>query len=219
MITNLEKIDILPARIRIASMLRKAILAGEFEKGQELSLTEIASQVKVSRTPVREAFQILESEGLIELRMNKSAIVKEINVDVIKDHYDMRMLLEGEAIHRATINIMDISEVKKSHAEILAIGGSITSDIYRIYNQNFHTSIWKAAKSEKLYSFLSNLWNGCSFGKTVPELEHQLESIKEHGNMIEYIKQREPDLAKSQMQLHIQRSMNNILDSFNADNY
>lgn len=215
MLKNLEPIDVLPARIRIASILRKAILAGEFEEGQELSLTDIASQVNVSRTPVREAFQMLSSEGLIELRMNKSAIVKKINVDVIKDHYDMRILLEGEAIARATLNHMDTTELDNIHSEMLEYGHDFSSEVYRTYNQNFHTSIWKAANSPKLYSFLSGLWNGSSFGKTVSELDHQIVSIEEHGKMLDYIKNREPHLAKKEMQQHIDRSMKNILDSYN----
>lgn len=215
MAKNLEPIDVLPARIRIASILRKAILAGEFDEGQELSLTDIASQVNVSRTPVREAFQMLANEGLIELRMNKSAIVKRISVDLIKDHYDMRILLEGEAIARATLNNMDATELSAIHSRMLEYGQDFTSETYRTYNQTFHTTIWKASNSSKLFSFLSGLWNGSSFGKTVAELDHQLEAIEEHTKMLYYIKNREPYLAKKEMQHHIERSMNNILDSYN----
>ena len=78
----------MPTRIRIASILRKAILSGEFKEGEELSLTDIANNLGVSRTRVHEAFQILSSENLILLRMNKGAIVKESPSKTIREHFE-----------------------------------------------------------------------------------------------------------------------------------
>ena len=74
----MESMELLPARVRITAILKKALFSGEYKSGDELSLTDIAAKLGVSRTPVREAFQALEAEGLIELRMNKGAIVKPI---------------------------------------------------------------------------------------------------------------------------------------------
>ena len=107
----MESLEMMPARVRITSILKKALLAGEYKSGQELSLTEIAEKLGVSRTPVREAFQTLAAEGLIELRMNKGAIVKQIDQKFITDHYEMRILLESEAAVRAARNGMDVSEL------------------------------------------------------------------------------------------------------------
>ena len=75
----MESLKMMPARIRIASILKKAIYSGEYKSGDELSLTGVAEQLGISRTPVREAFQTLEAEGLITLRMNKGAIVNAID--------------------------------------------------------------------------------------------------------------------------------------------
>ena len=55
----METIQVLPIRVRVTSVLRKALLAGEYRPGEELSLTETAAKLGVSRTPVREAFQSL----------------------------------------------------------------------------------------------------------------------------------------------------------------
>ena len=49
----MESLEMMPARVRITSILKKALLAGEYKSGQELSLTEIAEKLGVSRTPVR----------------------------------------------------------------------------------------------------------------------------------------------------------------------
>ena len=75
----METLEMMPVRIRIAAIVRKAIYSGEYKSGDELSLTDIAAQLGVSRTPVREAFQELEGEGLITLRMNKGAVVNTVD--------------------------------------------------------------------------------------------------------------------------------------------
>ena len=53
----------MPVRVQITAILRKALFSGEYKSGDELSLTETAERLGVSRTPVREAFQTLEDEG------------------------------------------------------------------------------------------------------------------------------------------------------------
>lgn len=211
---KLDSLELMPTRIRIASILRKAILSGEFPAGEELSLTSIAENLGVSRTPVREAFQILASENLLLLRMNKEAIVQGITVKTIQEHFEMRRLLEGEAAARTALRGFDISELQKSHDAMVQRAGNFSGEDYLSYNQDFHATIWSAADNSKMYSFLSSLWNGSSFGKTVSAREHQLISIQEHGNILEFIRSGDPYLARKEMEHHIDRSMNNIIESF-----
>ena len=81
----------------------------EARKAAGLSQESLGERLGVSRTPVREAFQTLEAEGLIELRMNRGAIVKTIDEKYITDHYEMRILLESEAAKRAAARATSIS--------------------------------------------------------------------------------------------------------------
>ena len=64
---GLKPIKLLPARERVASELRKAILSRQVSKGEVLTLETTAQELGVSITPVREAFQILARDGLLEL--------------------------------------------------------------------------------------------------------------------------------------------------------
>ena len=105
---NLGKVKLLPAREQVASILRKAILSRELQEGQEITLEGIAELVGVSTTPVREAFQILARDGLIKLRPNKGAVVQGINEKTIRDHYETRAVLEGEAAARASAEGVDL---------------------------------------------------------------------------------------------------------------
>lgn len=72
--TGLKPIVMPSAKQKVAAELRKAILSRKMKEGEVLSLESIAKQLNVSITPVREAFQILNRDGLIKLRQNKGAV-------------------------------------------------------------------------------------------------------------------------------------------------
>lgn len=213
----MQSLEILPVRVRLAAILRKAILSGELKNGQELSLTELAEQFNVSRTPVREAFQTLEQEGLLQLRMNRGAIVKGIDEKFIEDHFDMRILLEGEAAFRAAERGMDVSGLleEQTRAEIQFL--TMNPDDYNKYNQDLHVAIWKAADNQKLFDYLTGLWNGPSIGRSVEPVEHRAKSIQEHGHILRCIKWKQAEDARTAMREHIQRSKNNMLESFQKE--
>lgn len=94
----LNPIQMLPARDRVAAALREAILSHQFAEGEELTLKDTAAQLGVSSTPIREAFQMLSREGLIELRPNRGAIVLGMNEKRLRDHYETRAALERAAV-------------------------------------------------------------------------------------------------------------------------
>ena len=212
----MESLELMPARVRITSILKKAILAGEYKSGQELSLTEIAERLGVSRTPVREAFQTLSTEGLIELRMNKGAIVKPIDQKFITDHYEMRILLESEAVVRATKNGLDVSELLTELYHMLDNIDIIDRFYYTELNQRIHMTIWKAADNQKLLNFLMSLWNGPSISIMNSELDHYRQSTNEHIQILQAIRAGDAEEGKRIMEWHIRRSMDNILKSFQA---
>jgi len=210
----MEPLEMMPTRARITSVLKKALLSGEYKSGQELSLTGIANELGVSRTPVREAFQTLAAEGLIELRMNKGAIVKPIDRKFITDHYEMRILLEGNAIYRAANRNPDVTDLLVKLYHVADNAAITTSEEYIELNQELHMTIWKAADNQKLYDYLLGLWNGPSTGRANSETEHHIQSTREHIEMLECIRRKDADKARSVMESHITRSMENILSSF-----
>lgn len=213
---NLTKIQMLPAREQVASILRSSILTGGISKGQSITLDSIGEQVGMSRTPVREAFQILANEGLIELRQNRCAIVKGISEEAIKDHYEMRILLETEAFRRACANMNDhiLEAIKKINKQGQRAKEAGDTEAYNIANQAFHMTIWEAAGSEKLKSFLALLWNGLSMNRLVTAQEYAAISLAEHNQMVEKLIEKDYEGACHIMREHIVRSMNSTLSNF-----
>ena len=213
----MESFKFMPARIHIASILRKAIYSGDYNSGEELSLTGIAEQLCVSRTPVREAFQMLAAEGLITLRMNKGAIVNQIDAKFIRDIFEMRILLESEAAARAAAREMETDLLLTRLFHLQNNFDIMTSSDYEELNQDIHMSIWIAADNQKLKSYLMELWNGPSTGHSKSEIsQHYRDSTSEHIALLQYIHDRQPENARKIMVQHISRSMKNILKSYPA---
>ena len=215
---SMEKLDLMPVRTRIAATLRKAIYTQEIPGGSELSLTDVAAELGVSRTPVREAFQELAAEGLLTLRMNRGAIVESINRKFIRDIFEMRILLEGEAAGRAAHSGMDTEpflSLFRDWAEKELKG--IEKAVYEEKNQMLHMAIWKAADNARMQRCLMDMWNGPSIGRDEAEERlHYITSTQEHIGILEAIRDRKEEAAREQMRGHIERSMQNILKLFPA---
>ena len=114
---GLKPIKIPSAKEKVASELRKAILSRKMKEGEILSLDSLATQLNVSITPVREAFQILARDGLIQLRKNKAAVVLGVTETYIKEHYQLRAILESAAASLAAEPETDISEIESVYEE------------------------------------------------------------------------------------------------------
>lgn len=208
---SLRPIKLLPARERVSAALREAILRNELKADQEITLEGIAEQLGVSITPVREAFQLLASDGLIELRPNKGAIVTGITEKTVRDHYETRALLEAEAAARVCKNNADITDIANAHAGAEKALSRHDTLEYSNYNQAFHYAIWEAADNKKIESLLSTLWNGLSVGHEVTEEAYARLSSNEHAAILAAIKEKNAELARQLMNNHILRSLDSIL--------
>lgn len=211
---NLKPIKLLPARERVASVLRKAILSRELAEGTVITLEGIATQLEVSNTPVREAFQILAREGLIRQRPNKCAEVQGISRKFIQNHYETRAILEAACAGIVCRNGADTEAIKNAYynsEEALQAGDSSS---YSNFNQAFHFALWEAADNDKIKALLAEMWNGLSMGHKVTEEEYAKISIAEHKDILDAILARDAEEAEKRMYAHIARSLKNILTHF-----
>ena len=157
---GLKPIKIPSAKEKVASELRKAILSRKMKEGEILSLDSVATQLNVSITPVREAFQILARDGLIKLRQNKGAIVLGITDTYIREHYQLRAILESACAGLAAEEGVDISGIRDSYEESKAALENGDYSQYASQNREFHSEIWAAAGNKKMENMIAELWNG-----------------------------------------------------------
>lgn len=162
---GLKPIKMPSAKEKVAAELRKAILSRQMKEGEILSLDSVASQLNVSAMPVREAFQILARDGLIQLRKNKGAVVLGITETYIREHYQLRAILESAAAKLAAEPGTDIAEIEDVYQESCEALENGESQKYTDLNRAFHNEIWSAAGNGKMKKMISELWNGLSMGK------------------------------------------------------
>lgn len=91
-----------PLRETVFGSLKKAIVEGLLKPGQAIVENKIATELSVSRTPVREAIRMLETEGLVTFLPGRRAIVSAPTVREVEDIYEIRLLVETEALQRIT---------------------------------------------------------------------------------------------------------------------
>ena len=207
---NLRPVKLMPVREQAAASLREAIITQNIKQGETLTLEATAKALGISVTPVREAFQILARDGLIELAQNRGAVVIGMNRKNIAEHFSVRAALEAEACRLTCENRADLTEI-----EILIIQSKqATSENYSEYNQSFHYHIWLASGNSKLINILSELWNGLSLGLSTTKSQYAKKSQDEHEKIFAKLKIYDSDAAALAMRNHILRSMNDILTRY-----
>ena len=194
----LEPIQLLPARDRVAAALREAILSHQFSEGQELTLKDTAAMLGVSATPIREAFQMLAREGLIELRPNRGAVVLGMNE-------------KRAAVVLVCRKKADIAPIKLAYVQAASALAQNDSTEYSAQNQAFHMAIWTAADNDAMKELLSGLWNGLSMGHKVTQEHYAQISMAEHYKILDALKARDEIRAGNLMEAHIMRSLENVL--------
>lgn len=145
-------------RVRLAedvvAKVRAAILGGQFSPGQHLREDELAVRLEVSRGPVREAFALLEREGLVRVAPHRGATVVQLTAADLADVYSLRTGLEVVATQLAVRRGQDqdwaqADAVLGELAQALK-GGLSEQDAARL-DLEFHDVFYRAARSERLH--------------------------------------------------------------------
>lgn len=139
--------------------LRTAILDGRFEPGARLYHDALATQFGVSRMPIRQALRVLHSEGLIELRPHRGAVVIALCPKEVMQIFEVRALLEAHAAELAAPNLTD-ADLARLRTLLEAMEGAETDDErWLALNMQFHTSIYPASGWRHLCSLIETQRN------------------------------------------------------------
>jgi DNA-binding GntR family transcriptional regulator len=135
-----------------ADLIRAAIVDGRLEPGRRLKEEELARELGISRTPVREALLVLQTEGLLDAAPNRGAAVRAYEADDLDDLYQLRAVLEGFATRRAATRISPegVARLRESCERFVSLRAE--EDVAELVRENvrFHDVILEAAGSERL---------------------------------------------------------------------
>lgn len=141
--------------------LREAILTGKLKPGERLVQEKLAKQLNISRMPIREAINQLETEGFVKIIPYKGAVVTKLSLNNLEELYVIRSNLESLAASLAAKRLSDV-ELEKLHQLLTEMQNSLKakkklSDQIEL-NRVFHRMIVIGSRYNKLVSILDNLW-------------------------------------------------------------
>ena len=220
MIFEEDTTDKASLREKVFRTIRESILDGKYKQGDVLRETNIANEMHVSRTPVREAIRQLELEGLVHSIPNKETVVIGVSQEDVQDIFMIRGRLEGMAAKLAAERITEeeLAELK----EVLELTEFYVNkkDLMHIgeLDHRFHDLIYKATKSKILKQMLSDFHTYIQKTRmeslAIPGRVQGL--LAEHTAIFEAIQKRDSVNAEKLINKHIDKVSKNMhLDDFN----
>lgn len=186
-------------REKILETIRDAILRGVLKPGEKVAEPELAERFGISRTPIREAFRQLESEGYLTVIPRKGAVVTALSERDVKEFYAIKAILEGYAARIAAKKLSEKEieklEVINARLQHLADEGDVKS-FYRTHNE-FHELFIRAADNHKLLELIQQLvmkFNRPRLASLSLPGRMQI-SVNEHVKLLEAFKNRNGEQA------------------------
>ena len=149
-----------PLREIVYEELKMQILRGTIVPGTRLMEVEMAEQMGVSRTPIREAIHKLEKEGLVVIEPRRGAYVSRVSMEDMLEILELRENLEGFAAYRAALNMTEEEKQELRKVEHLyneAVKEGSTVDLIK-FDTDFHSLIVKGSKNKILVNVIDQLY-------------------------------------------------------------
>ncbi len=210
-----------PLRELVLEAIREAIINGSLKPRERLMEIQMAEELGVSRTPIREALRKLELEGFIVMVPRKGAYVADISTKDIADVFEIRASLEGLAAALAAERVTEEELEFMERCLVIKAEAIASSDFDKLVDidTKFHEAIYKASRNERLVTIVNNLREQIQRLRTtslsVPGRMYQ--SLKEHRTIVEALQSRDVSLARQVAQDHIENAENVIMESIKRD--
>jgi DNA-binding GntR family transcriptional regulator len=202
-------------REEVYDSLRRSILHGKLKAGQRLIEEQLAHQIGISRTPVREAFHKLEKDDLVTRLPKGGFAVREFTKADVEEIFGIRCALESYAAYLATIHMTSdkISALEKKLEELQkALEGGDTNKVVQL-NTEFHNLLYKACKSKKLADMINTYTDYFyRYRAAFPINEDNFKyTVEDHKGMLEAMKKKNPRLVEKLVRTHLEKTKELVL--------
>ena len=204
-----------PLREAICESLRNAIKNGKLKPGERLMEVQLAEELGISRTPVREAIRKLEQEGYVIMLPRRGTYVSSVSVHDVQEIFEIRTALEKLSTGLAARRIEN-DELEQLQKLLTKIEGYIEKrDIDNIVKTDieFHDLLYHVSRNERLSGIISNLKEQLARFRTLSmsypgRLE---ETLEEHREMVEAIASGDVEAAREAAERHMVRAEETLL--------
>lgn len=193
-------------REQIVFSLRESIIRGDLEPGQKLTEPVLAEKLGISRTPIREAFRQLETEGFLTVVPRKGAMVSDLSRKEIEDFYEIKSVLEGYASRIAAERITekDIAKLTKINNQLEILAKNDDVEAFFKKNNEFHSVFINICDNDKLLDIWDNLIRRfVRFRLQALSVPGRLmNSVKQHRDIINALSKRDGSLSEALVVKH-----------------
>lgn len=210
-----------PLRELVLEAIREAIINGTLKPRERLMEIQLAEDLGVSRTPVREALRKLEMEGFIVMVPRKGAYVADLTFKDIADVFEIRSALEGLAASLAAERITDEELEDMERLLVQKAEAIANNDLEKlvIVDTKFHDAIYKASRNERLSIIINNLREQIQrFRATTLAYPGRMEaSLYEHRGIMEALQSRDVLLSRQLAGEHIENAEISMIESIKSE--
>lgn len=192
----------------VAEKLRTEIQRGTLLPGIRLRQVEVAARYGVSTTPVREAFVLLQADGLIQIDPHRGAVVFRPSVDDLRESYEIRIALESLAVARAIDNLRParLRELEELAAEMR---GTTDARRWVELNDRFHMRLYSASGMDRLCALISSLRDASGAYMQMRAASHprDKQADGEHDLILDAVRARDARAAQRLVKVHLKRAV------------
>ena len=142
-------------------VLRERIRDGDLRPGERIQVEELARELGMSQTPVREALRLLQADRLIDYQTHRGAVITEVPADTLVEIFRLRCLLEPLAVRLAVPHLTGeaLEALEARHREFVALAESESAPRVSELNHAWHWEIYEASGSVFMMDFVRRLWD------------------------------------------------------------
>ncbi len=204
-----------PLRELVCETIRQAIVDGVFSPGERLMEIQLADEMGVSRTPVREAIRKLELEGFVVMIPRRGTYVADISIKDINEVYEIRTSLEVLAAGLAAERISD-EELETMQRLLVEIGHHMEDgNIEKIVEIDtaFHDVLYKASRNQRLAGIINNLREQITVirRRSMMYPGRLQNTMEEHRTLVDCIAAHDVDRAQNAARLHMENAEHTLL--------
>lgn len=205
---------------QVASRLRTMLVEGLIPPGAKLNERQLCEQLRVSRTPLREAIKLVAAEGLVDLLPNRGAVAVRLGEADVMHVFELLSLLEGDSGELAAqrMDEAELVEVRALHFEMLACFERRDLSGYYRLNARIHAAINAAAKNPVLtrtYAQINARLQSLRF-RSNQDSEKWKRAMKEHQGMVDALAARDGAGLRSLLIEHLLHKRDAVLELMRA---
>lgn len=204
-----------PLRDMVFDVLMNAIMSGQLSPGERLLEVQLAEEMGVSRTPVREAIRRLELEGFVVMLPRKGAYVAGVSIEDVENVYEIRTALETLAVRLAAQRMVD-DDYRQLDALVERMQATWQEgdvDNWVKLDASFHELLYRFSRNDRLAQLMANVMEQISRYRilSLANVEVRHNSLDEHQEVISALRLRDSEQAAAAAARHIENTKQSLV--------